>query len=233
MGKATDLKAEIAAIDTKLTELTGQDGWRGAYAVAARHLRERRDALQDTLDELTERPDDGIYRTVDQLEGCGSFAWPGGYPLGFYPCDRFGDPAGVVLCLDCAKASLEDDNDFGILAEVEDGGQQYYGGVTCDGCGDPIVEPICPECGDSLFDGTALMHADTVDASLLHRHCAAAMVYRSLRASVNDGTEHPSDIRGPHAVRRPGLGIEIIAEPGCTWSSAPWYAPVGTIYRYR
>lgn len=216
MHNAAALKAEIAGIEAALDARYRDETYREVRSRGTDELRAEKYRLMDLLDALTARPADGIYRTVDQLEACGSYAWPGGYPLAFYPCDRHGDMAGVVLCLDCAKSSLEDDDDFGILAEVEDSDQQYYGGVTCDGCGDPVVEPDCPECGDSLFDGTALMHADDVDASLLHRRCAAEMV-------------------GRHAVRKPGIGIEIAA---CrngdyhTWR-APWYAPVGTVYSYR
>jgi hypothetical protein len=165
-------------------------------------------------------------RTLADLNESSSYAWPGGYPVAFY------DHSGGILCYDCVEAELfaEVDADYdGTIttfeSSVEDGDQQYYGGVMCDGCNEYIVPPCCPDCGDELYDGSALLHADNVDASLMHRRCAAKLV-------CEPGIE---PYRGG-AKRLPGIGIGIVATKDTEYgwdNGAPWYAPVGTIYSYK
>lgn len=172
---------------------------------------------------------DGLIRTVARLEKTGRYAWPGGYPLVFFPPD-----GGCFLCFDCAKETLEND-DGPINYAVEDSDSQYYGGIHCDGCNAEIVAAFCPECMDELADKKRLF-AENVDASQLCFDCAVALVRRHCRAIKNEPWEHPSDMRGPHARRIPGVGIEILPtkEKEYGWDDgAPWYAKSGTIYRYR
>jgi hypothetical protein len=162
-------------------------------------------------------------RTLADLHESSPYAWPGGYPVAFY------DRSGGILCYDCAESELfsaeeMSDDDFtyddGLTfhAEVENGDQQFYGGVMCDGCNEYIVEAQCPECSDPLFDGTAILHADNVDASMIHRRCAAKMVC--------DGA----------AQRVPGQGVKIVPQHELEYGwndGAPWFAKSGTIYAYR
>jgi hypothetical protein len=155
-------------------------------------------------------------RTLADLNESSPYAWPGGCPVAFY------DHSGVVLCYDCLETELfaEVDEEYdGTMttfeSNVEDGDQQYYGGIMCDSCNQFIVEPVCPECGDELYDGSALLHADNVDASLMHRRCAVQLI--AGRGSCG------------YAVRVPGVGVNIAADSG---THSPWYAPSGTVYRY-
>lgn len=163
-----------------------------------------------------------IIKTVADLEASGRYAFPGGYPVVYYPVDEHGQSDDTQVCFDCAKRDLKDASAYsdgqnaGFDRYVEQGDQQYYGGLTCDQCSQYIVEPACPECGDELFDGSRLLHADNVDASLLHLHCAAQL----LAGRGECGS----------AERIPGVGIKVSTAGGV---HSPWYAPAGTIYRYR
>lgn len=160
-------------------------------------------------------------RTLADLHESSPYAWPGGYPVAFY--SERGDTLCYV-CLEKELANAEDasDDDFTYdvdtyHAEIEDGDQSAYGGVMCDACQKYIVEPTCPECGDDLIDGTSLLYADNVDASLMHRRCAAQLVTEC------------------KAKRVPGVGVQIVAtkEPEYGWDDGtPWYARVGTVYSY-
>jgi hypothetical protein len=153
----------------------------------------------------------GLLYTVAQLEKSGAYAWPGGYPVAFYP-----PGGGSALCFDCAKTDLEN-GDGPLMAQVEDGDGQYYGGVTCDGCGSYIVEPMCPECGDELFDGTPLVSADNVDAAFMHTRCAAKLVCER------------------KAARIPGKGVRILPQYPVKYGwddGSPWYARANTLYKY-
>lgn len=177
---------------------------------------------------------DGLIRTVARLEKVGSYAFPGGYPLVFFPPD-----GSVQLCFDCAKTVLED-GDGPVDYQVEDSDQAYYGGTLCDGCGAAIVDALCPECADELFDGSRILHADNVDASMIHARCAAKMVVQycddmateSQLAHTNPArTDHywRAVSTNPRARRIPGIGVEIVdSEYG-----RAWYARPGTIYSYR
>jgi hypothetical protein len=172
---------------------------------------------------------DGLIRTVARLAKS-EFCY-GGYPMAFYPPD-----GGCVLCFDCAKSDLENGDNL-VRAECEDSDSRYYGGIHCDGCNAEIVAACCPECGDELADKKRLF-AENVDASQLCFDCAVRLVRHHYLAIKNEPWEHPMDMRGPHAIRIPGIGIEIVPTPEHVRSGAwddgtPWYASSGTIYRYR
>lgn len=154
--------------------------------------------------------------TVTELEETGLYAWPGGYPLVFFGQD------GTLLCQGCARTDLEN-GDGPIDVQVEDGGQRFYGGVQCGACGETIVEAECPECMDALFDGTPLMHADNVDASLMHTRCAAKLVQDGMQETRENGNVY--GYGKTLATRIPGVGITI--------TQKAWYANVGTVYQYR
>lgn len=211
----------------------------------------------------TER--DHIIRTPERLDKGGPRAWPGGYPLAFMPVGKHGDNGGIVLCFDCARETLAQIVDtsedaigtdhIGIMAELEDSDTASYGGLVCD-CGAWIVEPECPDCGDSLlasrpedapethsnglpaYSYVPSLRADNVDASQLCRNCAAHAVYRHRLAHCGESWVHPSDVSGTHARHIPGIGIEIVAVPSQfrrypSDDGLPWFAPAGTVYRYR
>jgi hypothetical protein len=153
-----------------------------------------------------------MIRTITDLEESGRCAWPGGYPIVYLDRDN------AQLCFDCAKRDLESAAEDGESIEldsyVEQGDQQFYGGVYCDGCNAAIVEPCCPECHNELEDKPRLF-ADNVDASQLCLHCAAQLVgWRTFEGA---------------AERIPGVGIRILKGD----MHSPWYAPAGTIYKYR
>ncbi len=158
-----------------------------------------------------------IISTVDQLDACGSYAWPGGYPIVFYPVDEYGSSHGDVLCFACARDTLAEpvEDDAGVIAEIESGDQQCYGGVTCDQCYQFIVEAVCPECLDA-FDDKPRLYATSVDAHTICQSCAAKLVC--------------GHVFSGGARRLPGIGIEITHGGGV---HSPWYAPAGTIYRYH
>jgi hypothetical protein len=153
-----------------------------------------------------------MIRTLTELEESGRYAWPGGYPVVYLDRDS------SQLCYDCAKRDLESAAEGGESIEldsyVEQGDQQFYGGVYCDQCSQYIVEPCCPECGDEFAGKTRILHADNVDASELCLHCAAQLVgWRTFAGA---------------AERIPGIGIRILKGD----MHSPWYAPAGTVYRY-
>lgn len=159
-----------------------------------------------------------VIRTVEELEECGPYAWPGGYPLAFYPVNKYGDGGDVVLCYEHALQALADPDEYsdglnyGFVPEIIDADQLAYGSVKCDVDYQYIAPPQCPECGDELYDGSRLMHADNVDASLIHLRCAVELVGHEV------------------ACRVPGKGVVIVNNED---KYGPWYAPVGTVYTYK
>lgn len=187
-----------------------------------------------------------MYTTVAELDECGRYAWPGGYPLEFFAVDEHGDNGGVVMCFDCARETLlmaERGEEYSdgltrIDAQICEE-QQYYGGVTCDACYRYVIDPVCPECGDEFGDKPRLQ-ADNVDALWVCRTCAAKMVVQACDDAATEDQlanclpeRSPQWYRAiatnPRAKRLPGVGIQIIDSP----YGVPWYANVGTIYRYR
>lgn len=189
--------------------------------------------------------------SVAELDSCWGY---GGYPLAFWPVTERGrECPGVLLCRDCVRSDLEmmaePDGDIGsdtigFDCTVEDGDSKYCGGVTCE-CGEFIVEPCCPECGDKLAEKSALLFSDTREETPICFDCAVAMVKRSLYASMPNA--RPSDVYGTMAHRIMG-GIRIVDSPATVtatshaygWQESrqslaygtPWYARAGTVYRY-
>lgn len=191
----------MAICDDCKVEYTPKAGDKGIYAF--------QEVTYGTCPDCEKTNSDGLIRTVARLEAQGRYAWPGGYPLVFIPADESG-----LLCFNCAKTDLEN-GDGPIACQVEDSDQKFYGGVTCDGCGDEIVEAECPECMNPLHDATPLLYADNVDASMIHASCA-----RKLVAALVDA-EEGNQYEG-RAALLPYGGIVIV--------QAPWYAPTGTKY---
>lgn len=84
----------------------------------------------------------------------GPYAWPGGYPLSYYPVNEHGSGDGVLICADCVNAELADpertqpDGTAGYISSLE---EEVHDTVTCDGCNEVIAyQNWCHECQDSV-----------------------------------------------------------------------------------
>jgi hypothetical protein len=238
--------------ETEAREIASQwhsGQWSALYSfsssgkVSTDAITETKDTLKDARE--TEKSTEEYFRDIQELKSLlayllqfkeqtkvdeiGYAAWPGGYPLVFFHM-QYGDNGGCCFCHDCALEIAKEidagETDGTIDYDVENGDQAYYGGVTCDGCGEYIVEASCPECMNEfkdMKDPRAVLTADNVDAAWLCRSCAAKLV-----TSCENGK--------PQAKRIPGIGIEILAtkETEHGWDNGtPWYASAGTVYRYK
>lgn len=234
--------------ETEAREIASQwhsGQWSALYAFSSSG-KVSTDAIDETRDQLKQVQTEGNtendiqelksllgylnqFKQQTKVDEVGYAAWPGGYPLVFFHMQN-GDNGGCLFCHDCALAiakEIDAGEETGkIDYDIENGDQAYYGGVTCDGCGEYIVEASCPECMNEFSDmknPRAVLTADNVDAVWLCLKCAAKLV-----TSCENGK--------PQAKRIPGIGIEILAtqEPKYGWDKGtPWYAPAGTIYRYK
>lgn len=70
-----------------------------------------------------------------------AYAWPGGYPMAYYPMGDYG-LTGDVLCADCARRELQDDKTARLIPECQDSyeGNDSYDHLTCDQCYTVIAE---------------------------------------------------------------------------------------------
>ena len=97
-----------------------------------------------------------------------AYAWPGGYPIAYYPLDEYGSTTGGVLCPTCAAKEYADwlDDRAATLAgdfpedapdmsehpkchaEIEQG---VHSTIWCDGCSQPFIfQDWCDFCRESV-----------------------------------------------------------------------------------
>jgi hypothetical protein len=103
-------------------------------------------------------------------ESLPAYAWPGGYPLAYYPCtysppfdkilndgtpyhaDEHAETVGDVLCPDCAAADLhadDPDDDMCFIALIVE--EVSDSNLTCDQCSAVIAyQNYCHDCGESV-----------------------------------------------------------------------------------
>jgi hypothetical protein len=83
------------------------------------------------------------------------YAWPGGYPIAYYPLSDRGDLDGSVLCPGCAKTEYDawepDDRNPTpprFHAEIE---EEVHSTIWCDGCSQPFIyQTWCDFCQESV-----------------------------------------------------------------------------------
>ena len=99
---------------------------------------------------MTER----TYPTADDCD-FSPYAWPGGYPVAYYPYQHPGDaPSGYlvgdVLCADCAKAEWAADPNARFYPQFEE--EALERDIMCDNCHTIIVPQQCRLCFDSIHE---------------------------------------------------------------------------------
>jgi hypothetical protein len=89
-------------------------------------------------------------------ESLPAYAWPGGYPLAYYPCTyraaEHAEMIGDVLCPDCATAELhadEPDESLCFISQIEE--EVSESNLTCDNCNAVIAyQTYCHDCRESV-----------------------------------------------------------------------------------
>lgn len=81
-----------------------------------------------------------------------AYAWPGGYPIAYYPVDEHGCTVGDVICAGCANAEADAGfdyaNDAGFIAQII---EEAHNTEYCDNCSDVIAyQNWCDFCQDSV-----------------------------------------------------------------------------------
>jgi len=181
-------------------------------------------------------------RVCDAVEGMAQvasylfppYAWPGGYPVAYYPENEDGDIVGDVVCADCRQQEWVEDQTTTAHAEIEE--EAYERALTCDGCACEIVPQQCRLCHDPIdelpYDQTDReLPRFASDYYVAHGHCVARSVqdhrdakpYRDPAHKTGKGTYRvgPDTYRSPNAaaawdatVRAGGwLGPDSLATP--------------------
>lgn len=126
-------------------------------ATIARKIREIR-ADQRRINQDTLRYGFGRTMTIGEINSYArthawqnaipAYAWPGGYDVAYYPEGEY-DLIGDVLCAECARAYVKDNQDAKLFAQCEDGyeGNDSADHLTCDDCYRIITRAWCRPAG--------------------------------------------------------------------------------------